>query len=52
LQTLAKDRIERDGYFEWSGVNALIQDHLIGKNNNRKPLFALLMLHLWMDRYL
>lgn len=52
LQTLAKDRIERDGYFEWSRVNILVQDHLSGKNNNRKPLFALLMLHFWMDRYL
>lgn len=52
LQTLAEDRVKRDGYFEWPRVSTLIQDHLSGKNNNRKPLFALLMLHLWMDRYL
>jgi len=52
LDSLNKRRIETDGIFNWDFVNRLMQQHLQGKRNNRKQLFALLMLHFWMDRYL
>lgn len=52
LNTLSEERIRRDAIFEWEPIKALIDGHLSGKINQRKPLFALLMLHLWMDQYL
>jgi len=51
-ETLNKNRIERDGIFVWSTVQKYIDEHLAGRENHRKPLFCLLMLHLWMDEYL
>lgn len=52
LETLAKERIEKDGIFSWEYVNQIIQEHLGDKMNHRKPLFCLFMFHLWMDEYL
>jgi asparagine synthase (glutamine-hydrolysing) len=52
LDTLNEKRVRRDGYFDWMAVKGLVDSHLSGKVNQRKPLFALLMLHWWMDRYL
>lgn len=50
--TLSNERIHRDGIFVNKSVQNLIDGHLSGKQNNRKQLFSLLMLHFWMDRYL
>ena len=50
--TLNSKRIHRDGIFVDKTVQNLMGEHLAGKRNNRKQLFSLLMLHLWMDRYL
>lgn len=52
LDVLNEKRVRRDGYFRWESVKFLIDSHLSGKVNQRKPLFALLMLHGWMDRHL
>jgi len=51
-QTLNRDRIVRDGIFRWSTVEKYIAEHQAGRENHRKPLFCLLMFHLWMDEHL
>ena len=52
LETLSQSRIERDGIFHWPEVERYLNEHLSGRENHRKPLFCLLMLHFWMDSYL
>lgn len=49
LDLLSKERLERQGIFEYKGVRKLIDDHLALKTNNRKLLWTLLSLQLWMD---
>ncbi len=51
-ETLSPERLKRDGIFNPSYVARLLKEHAAGKANHRKPLFSLLMLHLWMDNYL
>ena len=50
--TLNKKRIEREGFFNWAYVQKLMGDHIAGRCNNRKQLFALLVFHWWQDNYL
>lgn len=52
IETLRQERIEQDGIFVWGAVRKYIDEHLSGRENHRKPLFCLLMLHLWMDEHL
>lgn len=52
LHTLRRERIEKEGIFSWPTIEKYIFEHMTGKENHRKPLFCLLMFHLWMDEYL
>lgn len=52
LNTLSKERLQRDGLFRWGFVKQLLGEHLAGKRNHRKPLFVLYMLHKWMEGWL
>jgi asparagine synthase (glutamine-hydrolysing) len=49
---LSPDRLRRQGLFDPTYVNALIDDHLARKRDNRKPLWTLLMFQLWHAKYL
>ncbi len=51
LDLLSKDRLNRQGIFEYQGVKKLIEDHLNNKANNRKPLWTLLSLQLWLNDF-
>ncbi len=51
-QTLHHDRIKKAGIFNPIVVDRLVGEHLAGKKNNRKPLFALLMFEWWRERFL
>jgi asparagine synthase (glutamine-hydrolysing) len=51
LNTLSRTRINRDGIFQWPVIEKLIGEHMSGKRNHRKPLFALLMLHQWLENF-
>jgi asparagine synthase (glutamine-hydrolysing) len=48
---LAPDRIRREGYLDPEVVSALLSEHWLGKKDNRKPLWTLLVWELWHDRY-
>ena len=49
---LSADRLRRQGLFNAEYVNALLDDHLARRRDNRKPLWTLLMFQLWHTKYL
>ena len=48
----SEDRLKRDGLFEPGYVQDLLSNHLAGKQDNRKPLWTLLVFQLWHERYM
>ena len=51
LDLLSEDRLKRQGIFDYQGIKPYIDDHLSGKTNNRKILWTLLSLQLWMEEF-
>ncbi len=49
---LSESRLRRDGIFEPAYVQGLLSNHLAGRQDNRKPLWTLLVFQLWYDRYI
>ncbi len=45
------ERIEARGLLSPTGVNRLLDDHLSRRADYRKPLFTLLVLDLWCDKF-
>ena len=52
LRTLDPSKIKKEGLFNPNFIQKLVQDHLSGQKNNRKPLFTLLMFEWWREKYL
>lgn len=48
---LAPAKIRREGFFDATVVNRLLQEHLDGVRDNRKQLWTLLMFEWWLERY-
>ncbi len=51
LDLLATARLKRQGLLDPDAVGRLIQDHLEGRRDNRKPIWTLLMMQLWMENW-
>jgi asparagine synthase (glutamine-hydrolysing) len=51
-ERLAPARLASRGLFEPATVARLITEHLGGRRNHRKILWALLMFDAWCDHYL
>ena len=51
LDYLDEHRIKRQGYFNYSYIKGLIDDHLKKKKDNRKLLWTLLIFQIWHERY-
>ncbi len=51
LDHLSERRIKTQGYFDYSYVKSLIDDHLKKKKDNRKLLWTLLIFQIWHERY-
>jgi asparagine synthase (glutamine-hydrolysing) len=49
---LSEARLRRDGIFKPEYVQGLLSNHLAGRQDNRKPLWTLLVFQLWYDRYI
>jgi asparagine synthase (glutamine-hydrolysing) len=52
LAYLEETRIKRQGFFNYSYINKLINDHLEKKIDNRKALWSLLVFQIWHEKYL
>jgi asparagine synthase (glutamine-hydrolysing) len=49
LDTLGGGGAARTGWFDQRAVDGLIEEHLSGRRDRRKPLWTLLMFRLWED---
>jgi asparagine synthase (glutamine-hydrolysing) len=49
---LAPERIRRAGFFDPDETTRLLEEHLDGHADHRKPLFTLLVFELWRDRWM
>ncbi len=43
--------LERQGFLDGAGVQTLVREHLAGRADHRKPLWTLIVLQLWLERY-
>ena len=48
---LAPDRLSREGFFEAAAVKRLLDEHLAGRADHRKPLWTLLAFQMWLERH-
>jgi len=51
LAALSPEKIEREGFFQPAYVQRLLEEHLSGRKDNRKPLWTLLVFERWYDTY-
>jgi asparagine synthase (glutamine-hydrolysing) len=51
LDYLGEERIRRQGFFNYSCVKRLIDDHLAKRKDNRKLLWTLLIFQIWHERF-
>jgi asparagine synthase (glutamine-hydrolysing) len=51
LDTLHRDKIEREGLFQWQAVERLLQEHLAGRADRRKELWTLFIFQRWHDTW-
>jgi asparagine synthase (glutamine-hydrolysing) len=50
-EQLADGRMARTGLFQQEAINALIEEHTLGRNNHHSRLWALLMFSAWHARH-
>ena len=50
--TLAESRLRQQGIFQPQAVAQLLEEHLRGTKDNRKPLWTLFMFQQWLDQHL
>lgn len=48
---LSGERIKREGFFNVSYINRLIEEHLSNKKDNRKLLWTLLVFEMWFNKH-
>ena len=51
LDLLSPARLKQQGLLEPAVVTGLIQDHIEGRRDNRKPIWTLLMMQLWLESW-
>ena len=51
-EALSPAKLRRDGLFDPAGVRTLLDEHLEGRADHRKPLWSLIAFQLWRERYL
>lgn len=51
LDLLAPARLIGQGILDPAAVGRMVEDHLEGRRDNRKPIWTLLMLQLWMENW-
>jgi asparagine synthase (glutamine-hydrolysing) len=52
LDTLAPQKIAREGFFEAAAIETLLDDHLSGRADNRKPIWTLFAFEQWYEHHL
>ncbi|MFH1563270.1 MAG: asparagine synthase (glutamine-hydrolyzing) [Nitrospirota bacterium] len=52
LDVFAEDKIKREGFFNYTCIKKLLEEHFEGKKDNRKQLWTLLIFELWYDKFM
>jgi asparagine synthase (glutamine-hydrolysing) len=52
LDTLNRDKVVSQGFFQWAAVDALISAHLSGRRDHRKELWTLFTFQRWYDTHM
>ncbi len=52
LDAFAKNKIEREGIFDYAYIKELVQAFLYNKNDTRKEIWALFMFEMWYDKWM
>ncbi|MBN3038352.1 MAG: asparagine synthase (glutamine-hydrolyzing) [Candidatus Omnitrophica bacterium] len=45
-----KEKIEREGFFDYQSIDNLLKEHIAKKRNNWRKIWALLIFELWFER--
>ena len=48
---LAKNKIDREGFFDSQYIENLMKEHLAGKVDNRKKLWSLMVFEMWFGKW-
>jgi asparagine synthase (glutamine-hydrolysing) len=51
LDNLAKDKIKKEGFFNYSYIERLLKEHFDNKADNRKKIWTIFMFELWLKEY-
>ena len=52
LDALGKDKIKKEGFFNYAYIEKLLREHFANKTDNRKKIWTLFMFELWLKEYL
>jgi asparagine synthase (glutamine-hydrolysing) len=52
LDTLNRDKVVSQGFFQWAAVDALISAHMSGRRDHRKELWTLFTFQRWYDTHM
>jgi len=52
MDALSEQNVKSKGYFEPAYVKRLIDEHVKGRENHSHRLWALMMFHMWHDKYI
>ena len=52
LELFKEEKIREQGLFQYSYIKKMLQDHFCGKKDNRKQLWTLSVLQMWIEEYL
>jgi len=52
LDAFAPQRIAREGFFDPAAIRSLLDDHLSGRMDNRKPIWTLFAFEAWYQHHL
>jgi asparagine synthase (glutamine-hydrolysing) len=50
-EMFSEERLKREGFFQPAYVRGLLEEHLAGRQDNRKLLWTLLVFQLWHERW-
>ena len=52
LDVLNKDKIEKEGLFNYAYIENLLKEHFDGSKDNRKKIWTLMSFELWREKWL
>jgi len=50
--TFSRDKINREGYFQFGYIRQLLDDHVSGRCDNRQKLWTVFVFEKWVETYM